>query len=310
MKLKISKHELAIHAKNIFLTIFGTAVLAFGTAVFIVPFDLVTGGVSGLAIVLRRVISTVIGIDTDIDLHITLLTWILFFLGLFFLGRSFAAKTLLSSIFYPVLFSLFYKLVDPEVLGGLFVLQTSKYEEIAVLLAAIFGGAFVGAGCAITFVAGGSTGGVDVIAFLICKFNKKIKSSYVIFLVDAVIVTLGVFIIGDIVVSLLGICSAFICSTAVDKIFLGSSQAYVVQIVSDKYENICRGVIERLDRTATVVDVMGAYSGKPKKMVIVSLSIREYSELVSIVNNEDPGAFMTVSRAHEMHGEGWTTEKT
>ncbi len=310
MKLKISKHELATHAKNIFLTIFGTAVLAFGTAVFIVPFDLVTGGVSGLAIVIRRVIFMVIGIDTEIDLHITLLTWILFFLGLFFLGKSFAAKTLLSSIFYPVMFSLFYMLVDPEVLGGLFVLQISKYEEIAVLLAAIFGGAFVGAGCAITFVAGGSTGGVDIIAFLICKFNKKIKSSYVIFLVDAVIVTLGVFIIGDIVVSLLGICSAFICSTAVDKIFLGSSQAYVVQIVSDKYENICRGVIERLDRTATVVDVMGAYSGKQKKMVIVSLSIREYSELVSIVNNEDPSAFMTVSRAHEMHGEGWTTEKT
>ena len=68
-------------------------------------------------------------------------------------------------------------------------------RDIAVLLAALFGGALVGAGCAITFVAGGSTGGVDIISFTICKIYKKLKSSYVIFAIDATIVILGVFVI-------------------------------------------------------------------------------------------------------------------
>lgn len=309
MKLGFLKKDITSYIKNIFLVLFGTAVLAFGTAVFIVPFDLVTGGVSGLAIVIRRVLDDLLNIQTEIDLHITLLTWVLFFLGLVFLGRGFAAKTFISTVFYPVFFSLFYDLVSPDVLGGIFVLQSSEYREIAVLLAALFGGAFVGAGCALTFLAGGSTGGVDILAFLICKYNKKIKSSHVIFLIDAVIVTLGVFIIGDIVVSLLGICSAFVCSAVVDRLFLGSSQAYVAQIVSNKHKEISQGVIEKMDRTATVVDAVGAYSGESKKLIIVSFSMHEYSQLRDIVNNEDPTAFMTVSRAYEMHGEGWTLEK-
>lgn len=305
MNYKLTKQDIISVIKNIFLIIIGTAVLAFGTAIFIVPFDLVTGGVSGMAIVLDKIIPFALGVD----FHITALTWMLFFLGLVFLGKSFAAKTLVSTIFYPILFTVFYDLVNPEVLGGLFVLQNSSYHDIAVLLAAVFGGACVGAGCAITFIAGGSTGGVDVLSFIICKVFKKLKSSHVIFAIDAIIVICGIFIIEDIVLSLLGITSAFVCAAVIDRVFLGSSQAYVAQIVSNKSEEICRGVIEVLDRTATIVDAVGAYSGEPKKMLIVSFSMREYSDLMFIINRADPQAFMTISRAHENHGEGWTQEK-
>ncbi len=305
MKLNLSKKDLLHQLKNIFLVIFGTGVLAFGTAVFIVPFDLVTGGISGLAIVLEKIIP----VTLSIDFYITVLTWTLFFMGLIFLGKSFAAKTLISSVFYPILFSISYKLVDPDVLGGLFYLRGSEYHDISVLLAAIFGGVCVGAGCAITFIAGGSTGGVDIIAFLLCKMFKKLKSSTVIFLVDATIVVLGVFIINDIVLSLLGMVSAFVCAAVIDKVFLGNSQAYVAQIVSNKSDEISRGVIERLDRTTTIVDVTGGYSKEAKKMTIVSFSIREYSELMNIINREDPHAFLTISHAHEINGEGWTHEK-
>ncbi len=306
MSLKLSKRDVIMHAKNIFLILFGTAVLAFGTAVFIVPFDLVTGGVSGLAIVIDKAIP----FDLSIDFYITSLTWILFLLGLVFLGRDFAIKTLLSTVFYPVLFTVFYNLVEYQSFNGLFVLHNSEYQDIAVLLAAVFGGAFVGAGCAVTFIAGGSTGGVDVLSFLLCKVFKKLKSSYLIFGIDALIVILGIFIIDDLVLSLLGITSAFVCAAVIDRVFLGSSTAYVAQIISNKSEEISRGVIEKMDRTATIVDAVGAYSGKQKKMIIVSFSIREYSELMNIINREDPRAFMTISRAHENHGEGWTQEKT
>lgn len=304
--MKLTKQDIYNYSKNMFLIIFGTAVLAFGTAIFIVPFNLVNGGVSGMAIVLEHIIP----IEVGVDFYITALTWILFILGLVVLGKGFAIKTLISTIFYPLMFSLFYNLVENQSLGGIFVLQNSEYGDIAILLAAVFGGASVGAGCAITFIAGGSTGGVDVLSFLVCKIFKNLKSSHVIFAIDAGIVLLGVFVIGDIVVSLLGISSAFICALVIDRVFFGSSTAaYVAQIVSNKSEEISRGVIEQMDRTTTIVDVIGAYSKEPKKMIIVSFSIREYSDLMNIINREDPSAFMTIARAHENHGEGWTQEK-
>ena len=294
--MKLTKQDIYNYSKNMFLIIFGTAVLAFGTAIFIVPFNLVNGGVSGMAIVLEHIIP----IEVGVDFYITALTWILFILGLVVLGKGFAIKTLISTIFYPLMFSLFYNLVENQSLGGIFVLQNSEYGDIAILLAAVFGGASVGAGCAITFI----------LSFLVCKIFKNLKSSHVIFAIDAGIVLLGVFVIGDIVVSLLGISSAFICALVIDRVFFGSSTAaYVAQIVSNKSEEISRGVIEQMDRTTTIVDVIGAYSKEPKKMIIVSFSIREYSDLMNIINREDPSAFMTIARAHENHGEGWTQEK-
>lgn len=304
MELKITKKDAVHQLKNMFLVIFGTAVLAFGTAVFIEPYNLVTGGVSGLAIVLTEFIP----LELDFNFYYTVLTWVLFFLGLMLLGKDFAIKTLLSTVFCPVFVSLFSHLVEKQTLNGMFVMQNSQYQDIAVLLAAVCGGACVGAGCAITFIAGGSTGGVDILAFLLIKVFKRIKSSHLIFAIDAAIVVMG-FFVNDIVISLLGIISAFICAAVIDRVFLGNEQAYVAQIVSEKSAEISRGVIERLDRTATIVDVVGAYSGEDKKMMIVSFSMREYSDLMAIINKEDPQAFMTISRAHENHGEGWTRAK-
>lgn len=305
MNVKLSKQDIFNNIRNIFMILLGTAILSFGTAIFLVPFDLVTGGVSGLAIV----IDNIFPIGLGIDFYLTSFTWILFFLGLFFLGKSFALKTLISTIFYPLFFTLFYNLVEYRVFNGLFVLQSSEYHDIAVLLASIFGGAFTGAGCAITFKAGGSSGGVDILALLVSKIFKKVKSSYIIFAIDAVIVVFGIFIIEDLVLSMLGMASALVCSMVIDRMFLAGDDAYVAQIVTNKSEEISQGVIDILDRTATIVDVIGAYSKQPKKMIIVSFSMREYSDLMGIINREDPSAFMTISRVHENRGEGWTQDK-
>ena len=302
MKKVISKKQMIKTVENCLMVVLGTAILGFGTAVFLVPFNLATGGMTGLAIVLDQLLP----FDVSIDLYISILTWFLFFVGLVFLGKKFAAKTLLSAIFYPVFFSLFHRLVDPSVLGGLFVLQNTAYRDNAVLLAAVFGGVLVGLGCAVTFIAGGSTGGVDIFAFILCKIFKKLKSARVIFAIDAIVVILGVFAINDIVLSLLGIVSAFVCSVIIDKVFIGSASAYVAHIITTNSQAITAQVIGQMVRTATVVDAMGAYSGAQKKMVIVSFNIREYSSLMEIINENDPGAFVTIYKAHETHGEGWS----
>ena len=207
MKFKYSKFEVLAFLKNIGLIIFGTLILSFGTAIFILPFDLVTGGVSGIAIILDHLLPFEF---VTVDLAVTVITWFLFIVGFFVLGKGFAVKTLISTIIYPVGVTLFLKLVDPAVLDGFFCLSATEFSSISIILATVFGGFFVGTGCAITFIGGGSTGGVDIIAFTICKIFKKLKSSAVIFAVDAIIVILGMFAIKDFSLSLLGIVSSLV----------------------------------------------------------------------------------------------------
>ena len=301
--MKHTKAEWLLILKNIVFTVSGTLILSAGTAIFVLPFDLVVGGVSGLAIIIKRLISTEF---VTVDLIVTVLTWVMFLVGLMVLGRGFAMKTLISSIVYPVGISLFLKLTDPSVFGGFFSLQNSAYSDIALLLGATLGGALIGAGCAVTFLGGGSTGGVDILAFAICKTFKKWKSSVVIFIIDAATVVLGMFVIGDFVRSLLGILSAFISALMVDRVFLGGSRAFIAQIVTDRYDEINARVIQRLARTTTIFDATGGYSGKGKKMVMVSFTMSQYADLVNIINQSDKHAFVAIHRAHEINGEGWT----
>ena len=303
MKLNYSKRDVLRTAKNILIIIVGTLILAFGTSLFMLPYDLVTGGVSGYAIVLSQIIPPEI---LSVELIITILTWTMFFLGLIVLGKSFAMKTLISTIVYPIGVALFSNITNENFLGGFFNLNTSEYSGVGVLLAALFSGVLVGLGCALSFLGGGSTGGVDVIAFVICKIFKRLRSSVVIFVVDASAVLLGMFVIKDFVISLLGIVSAFVAALVVDKVFIGGSKAFVAHIVTEKPEEINKLVIEKLDRTSTVIEAKGGYSGADKKMLMVSFSMNEYAELMNIINKTDKDAFMTVNQAHAINGEGWT----
>jgi len=301
---KYTKKEIINTLKNIILVILGSAILAFGTAVFIVLYDLVTGGLSGLAIVLEKVLPFNAGIDT----YVTVLMWGLFVIGLIFLGKDFALKTFISSLFYPAMLSVFMHIVNADFMGGFFYIKNSQYPDIAIFLAAVFGGILTGVGCAVTFVGGGSTGGVDILAFLICKIFKRLKSPVVIFAIDAIIIVMGMFIINDLVITMLGIISAFVCSYFVDYIFLGSSKAFVANIISDKPDEITQQVIEKLERTTTIFDAKGGYSKSDKKVIMVSFNIREYSSLLNIVHTTDKFAFVTIHSAHEITGEGWTRD--
>ena len=301
--MKFIKKETWNHTRNVILIVVGTLILSFGTAVFILPFDLIAGGMSGLAIV----IDALIPIEFfTVDLIITILTWSLFFLGFLIFGKNFAVKTLISAIVYPLGVTLFLKLTDPTVLGGLFCLTASEYTELPLIISATVGGALVGVGCAITFFSGGSTGGVDIIAFVLCKIFKRLKSSTAFFLTDATIVLLGVFLTKDLILSLLGVTAAMIAAIVIDKIFLGGTAALVAQIVTENGEEINRAVIEQMDRSTTILKATGGYSKREKQMLTVSFNMRQYAQLMNIVRRADASAFVTVWRAHEISGEGWT----
>ena len=287
------------------LVIIGTIILAFGSAVFLIPFDLVMGGTSGIAIIIKSFLPVGVDVEACVNISVAVITWALFFVGLIFLGRDFAAKTLLSTIVYPLAFPLLSKLVSPDVLDGFFYLQGNEHGELALVFSGVVGGILLGAGCAIAFLGGGTTGGTDIIAFLIGKFFPKLKISQITFFVDFTIILLGVFAVNDIILSGIGVLSAYISSLVIDKIFLGGKTAYVAYIVTTTPEQISRDVIKILDRTTTIMDCKGAYSGERKNIVMISFTMREYREILSIVSKYDKKAFITVDKAHEVSGEGW-----
>jgi len=301
--MRFEKTNVLKALKNMFFVVIGTLILSFTTAVFIIPFNLVAGGVSGIAIIIKKIVPWE---ALTVDLLVTILTWVFFFVGLAVFGKSFALKTLVSTIIYPLGVSLFLRLIDPNVFGGFFYLQGSEYTQVSLILASVFGGTLIGVGCAISFLGGGSTGGVDIVALILSKIFKKLKSSVAFFIVDATIITFGVFVINNMVLSLLGIVSVLISAVMVDKVFLGGSKAFVAHIVTDKYQELSQTVINKLNRTTTVFDAVGGYSGEKKKIVMVSFTMRQYAELLAVINALDKTAFITIHRAHEINGEGWT----
>lgn len=313
---KLEKKNIYRELKNVFLVIVGSMILGLATGVFLVPFNIVAGGVTGIAIVLNKLIASSIPVEIVnffagfnlemMDVYVSVLTWSMFIIGLIVLGKNFAIKTVISSIFYPVFFTLTSKLAHPDVLGGFFDLKSSSDPGVALILAAVFGGALVGAGCAITFLGGGSTGGVDIIALSICKLIPKLKSSVMIFIVDATVVILGMFAIGSLSISLLGIVSAMVCAVVIDYIFVGSSTAFMAQIICSDPEGLNIALRNKLNRTTTLMTVKGGYTGEERVMVMVLFTIREYSDVINTTMAIDRDAFVSVMKSHEINGEGWT----
>ena len=298
---RLNKKDAIAYAKSIALIIIGTLILAFGTAVFIIPFDLVVGGVSGIGIIISRFIPSEI---MSVELIISVLTWLAFLLGLFILGKSFALKTLVSAVVYPIGLSLFSILNSPDFFSGFFVMNSDS--ALHLMVSAIFGGLTIGIGCAITFMGGGSTGGTDILGFIACKFFKRIKSSLAIGIIDGAVVLFGMIFIKEFVLSLLGILSVFITTICIDKIFVGSSKSFVAQIITKNYEEINAAVVKDIGRTTTMLSTVGGYSKKEGKMLIVSFTLHQYAELLNIINKYDKDAFVTIYVAHEINGEGWT----
>ena len=299
--------------RSIALIVFGTLVLAFGNAVFILPFNLIAGGVGGISIILHSLFSSVSFLsEVSTEIYIIVINTFLFFVGLFTLGRSFAFKTLISAVLYPPALLLASRLLTLSGIGEILNLGSEMYAEfggVALLLSAIFGGALVGVGCALTFLGGGSTGGTDVIAFLICKLPFKIKSSTAVFMTDATIVLVGVFVMRNLIVSMLGITCALIMAVMIDKVFIGESGAYVANIVTEQHERINAEIVKTLDRTTTLVDAVGGYTGKKKKMLTVTFSVRQYAQFSAIISAIDKKAFVIIQKAHSIGGAGWTYAK-
>lgn len=286
--------------KNLMLVILGSLLLSFAVSFFYLPNSIVSGGISGLAIVLNNIIKVDVAFINE-EFYIFVLTWFFFIVGIFTLGKRFALQTLCSTIVYPIGVYIFSFLFANAPLFHL------EQESINFLLAAFFGGALTGLGVGLTFLGGGSTGGVDIPTLIVYKYFK-IKVGTTSFLIDTSIIILGVFVIQKYDLALIGIVAAFIAAFAMDKVFVGKV-SYMAYIVSPKYDEINNYILDKMGRGTTLLISQGGYSKKDVKVIQVCFDVKEYHTLKLAINTIDPHAFVSIVKAHEIRGMGFTYDE-
>jgi uncharacterized membrane-anchored protein YitT (DUF2179 family) len=276
---------------NILLIITGNIILAAASAFFLVPLQIVNGGMNGIALIFEA------SFGWEIDITTAILSCLFFALGFVLLGKQFTFKTILATITYPLFIFLFLRLIGPQAIGFDVLNDTHR------LLASIFGGALIGFGIGLTFLAGGSTGGFDVLLLALKKYFD-IKPSFSSLVFDAIIIAGGMFTFG-VISGFYGILSTIVTSLMIELIFLGFSQTYFVTIISKKYETINQFILDRLERGSTIIPARGGFSDQPINLIQVGINRSEYFLLKQYISELDPQAFVVFAHVRSINGLGF-----
>jgi len=272
-------------AIDLLLVIFGNLILAFAVRFFILPYNILSGGVAGLAVALSKLT----GINAD--WFVNGLIILMFILGSVFLGKKFMTHTAISTLLYP-----------------LFLLVLSKYTftlNIDPMLASLYGGLLGGTGVGMVFRTGATTGGMDVPPMIISKYTH-IELYKLVLLVDALTVLFGMIAYGFEAV-LIGMISVWATAFAIDKILLfGNLESLSIMIISDHFEAINDYIQEEVDRGSTILNGKGGYTKDDKNVILTVISKSEYPEMMKSINKIDPHAFIVVTDAMEVRGNGFS----
>ena len=314
---KLTKAKRIKIISNLLIILLGNIILAFGTVIFLTKLNIVSGGLSGVGIILQYHFGKYFG-GQVIDIAVFIFTWILWLVGFFLVGKEFALKTLASSIIYPFALALFLRApVFNQISETICYYGITEFTDGVpnlvpignLLLCGLFGGVFVGTGVALCFLGGGSTGGVDVLIALVSKYTP-IKESIASFAIDGTIIIVSMFAIpNNAVPSLCGILSAFVTALLIDYVYVGSQTSYQVDIISDKWEEISSYVQNELLRGATIIRAEGGYQGDNRVILRIVFDKRQYRKIRNFIAQVDPKAFVTFTRTNAVYGEGFKTNK-
>ncbi len=299
MTLK-QKHEAL---KRVFIVMLGTIILAIGQAVFIEQYNLVIGGVASIGNIVNHFIPS----PYTVRVTVVVLNISCFLVGLIFLGKKFSAQTLISTIVYTIVYPIISYLMQTDLFAFLKMpIEAEGISNMTLLLAGVFGGIISGVGVTLCFLAGGSTGGVDVFCILFAKITRS-KPPIWMFIIDAIVVFLGYILLGqgNFIYFLICVLSTLLCSLTTEIMMSKRNNAYVVNILSEKWEEINKFIIEDLDRGSTIIDVVGGYTNKKHRLIQAAISRDQYAVLLSKISEVDKEAFVTINSAHEVNGEGF-----
>mgnify|MGYP001115708967 CR=1 FL=1 len=271
---------------DIICIILGSTSYSMGLHCFSAPNGIAAGGVAG--------ISTLINAVADINVGILygIINVPLIIVGFIFLGKKMMIKTFLSV-------SVTTLMTD---YGLSFV---PVYQDGDKMLAAIFAGIFFGLGLGVVYLREGTTGGTDIINKLINRKYPHFSLGAIMLGTDAIIITASIFVYGTLEAGLYAIIAIFISSKVMDMILYGSYEGKMLLIFSDKYQEISEYVMKSLDRGVTWLNATGAYSEKSKQVICCAVHKSEYSKIKRKVKEIDPKAFIIISNAGEVLGEGF-----
>lgn len=270
----------------------GTFFMAVGINVIYEPLSMVTGGFSGVGILVKK--STQTGQWSGIPVGMTtlLLNIPLFIWGYCQKGKEFVKKT----IYAATCFSFF-----------LLIVPTFDIVKQDYLMAALVGGILNGTGIGLVFSQGASTGGSDLLSVLTAKVLPGFSTSERLILIDTLIVAAGVFVFG-LEIGLYAVAAVFVTGKVSDAILDGLKFAKIAYIISDHPEKIAEHIFQELGRGITGLEGQGMYSGKHKIVLMCVVSKKEAVFLKDIVKSADKEAFLILSEAKEVLGEGFWRE--
>ena len=274
----------------IYITI-GATVFGTGVQGFIVPHQLLSGGISGLSLIIYYITQGVLSlgaINFLLNIQVLYDAWR-------WLGRWHLGVTLFGTLFMSVIIN---------ILAPLSTLELTHNP----IIGGILGGLFSGLGLGIVYRGGGNTGGIDPIALIIRnRFGLQIGS--ILFGINMMILVAGAIVI-NIEAAATTLISTYLSAMVTNKVITGFNQRKAMFIISYKPVTICNLIIEKLGRGATILNGEGAYTHQPKQVIMVVVSLLQVARLKAAVEAEDPTAFMVITDAAEVIGTGFSAKST
>ncbi len=279
MRKNLLKNEQLASAVQIAL---GCALGALAYPLFLVPNHIAPGGLTGLATVLNYLFHWPVG-TTSLVMNVPL-----FIIGYRAMGRVFVVRSLVATVLFSVL-------ID--------VIPLPPMTE-QPLLGAVFGGVLLGAGLGLILRGGATTGGTDMVARMIHNRFQHISVGAFLFLIDCCVVLMAGFFI-EAEYALYAFVALYAASKLIDVVMVGLTREKACYIISTQHEQVKREIMEKLDRGVTVLHAEGGYSGQERPVLLCVLSAQELGRLKAIVREADEDAFLFISDAHEVLGEGF-----
>jgi uncharacterized membrane-anchored protein YitT (DUF2179 family) len=277
-KLK-SKRSLFKQLRSLFFIILGAGLVSVGLEIFLVPNDIIDGGVTGISIMAAHETGLPLGI------YLFILNLPFLILGYKQIGKTFAFTTLFAVTLMSV---------------GTYFLHPVEPITIDPLLAAVFGGIILGIGIGMVIRSGGSLDGTEIVAIVLDKKSP--------FSVGETVMFINVFILGSAGFifgwdhAMYSLIAYYIAFKMIDITIEGLDQSKSVWIISDMHEEIGQALAERLGRGVTYLNGEGAFSGDVKKVIFIVITRLEEAKLKSIVDDWDPGAFVAIGNIHDVKG--------
>ena len=272
----------------------GALIYAIGLQFFVLPYSLMEGGVTGIAVLLNYIFQFPLSITTlVINIPLFLVGW-----------KVLGSKKMVLTIYGSLMLSLFLALLEFSLQRGWIVPFAQNYDPMLVVL---YAGLTLGLGLGIVFRFGGTTGGIDIVARIINRY-RGYSMGQLILAFDVIIIGAAVFFISFDKI-LYTFVMVFIASKLIDFVQDGAYSGKAFSVITDHGESIAAKIGEELERGVTIIPAMGAYSGENKKVVYCVVARNESHRLKQIVRSIDPRAFIIINEVHDVIGEGFKEEE-